>query len=145
MNGKTTTVDIPRHSMQGSKFQIQWSSAARPDATSTAFAIGASNQVVFIEEREAGWLRSFVDHPDVDAFSVDWLTRDVVMSGHASGEVGLWDLRTGGVASRLKFHAPINHTKRLNENHIVVSGKAESVNPPYPKFSDSTLLTPNHR
>lgn len=145
MNGKTMTANTKKFSLEGSKHQIQWSSAAKPDATSAAFAVGASNQVAFIEEGQGEWLRTLVNHVDLDAFSIDWLSRDVVISGHASGEVVLWDLRSRGMASRFKFHAPINHSKRLNEHHIVVSGKAESVNPPYPKFSDSTLLIPDHR
>lgn len=117
------------HVLKGDKPQIQWSSASRPDSTSAVFAVGANNQVSVIRNRQETWNMTAVDCLNGDAYSVDWLSHEVLMSGHGSGEVCLWDIRARGSAARLRFSRSINHVRKLNEHQVVVSGKAKSVSP----------------
>lgn len=115
--------------LEGNKPQIQWSSASSPDATPVLFAVGANNQVSLIKNRQETWDITAIDCPDEDAFSVDFLSHKILISGHGSGKVKLWDLRDRGSATRFRFPRSINHARKLNENQVVVSGKTESVSP----------------
>ena len=79
------------------------------------------------DEKDFDWHYSPYDVSNTTA--VDWLDRNIVLSGCRNGQVRLWDTRNTGTSTPLCHPSSITHTRRLNENMIVVAGLKHQVNP----------------
>ena len=79
------------------------------------------------DEKDFDWLYSPYGVSDTTA--VDWLDRNVVLSGCRNGQVRLWDTRNIGTSIPLRHPSSITHARRLNENMIVVAGLKHQASP----------------
>ena len=65
-----------------------------------------------------------------DTLSVDWLDRNVVVSGRRNGAVRLWDIRSRGLdacSAPIQHPSCISHIRSLDRNRIVVAGLQDQV------------------
>lgn len=113
-----------------------WASSARPDATTSDFAIATTHGTVIVAESQSSWssdrLQTFKfgdsnEPRSSEVLAVDWLDKNILLNGCRDGTVRLWDVRTDGGASgtsrRVRHPACINHVRKMGDaNRIVVAG-----------------------
>ncbi len=113
---------------RGPHYGEWWTSAAKPDMTSTMFVVGGNLGIVILTEREEGWLcdQHTQPPPRHDVMSVDWLDRNTFIGGDRSGKVRLWDTRHQGTSLRFVSPSSITHVKKMGAHSIVVAGNTAS-------------------
>ena len=112
-----------------------WASSARPLTDRSDFAVATSAGTMLFVEDQTSWSLEFrmpsfrqgpIGERAVDVLDVDWLNKNVVMSGCRDGGVRLWDVRSrsfaNGTSTPFEHPSAINHVRRLNSNRVVVAG-----------------------
>ena len=109
-----------------------WAASARPDPTTSDFAIATTYGTVIVAEAQSSWsfdryqtfkCKNFDASSEV--LAVDWLDTNVLLNGCRDGTVRMWDVRThgsSGTSWRIKHPSCINHVRKVDRNKIVVAG-----------------------
>ncbi|KAI1943878.1 hypothetical protein LOZ66_000465 [Ophidiomyces ophidiicola] len=102
--------------------------AASPDITSSTFTVGCGTDLVILSNNQAQWnlktLKKFSSHIS----AVDWLSRNVIISGAMSSKVSLYDVRSEGSAARFQHSHGVQALKVLNGWNVIVAGHDSSLN-----------------
>ena len=133
-----------------------WCSAANPQISDgyLDFAIGTQRQLLIASVLPYGNAEFFQHRwPRGSAQSgfqaVDWLDKNIIISGLRNGSVFLWDGRASGngaTSQRIQHGSSICHVRALNHNKVVVAGMEDRVScrklHPTVPFPPSLLLPP---
>jgi hypothetical protein len=114
-----------------------WDTAACPSTTDPLFAIAASEGLHTVHGGENSWVmkKHNIDigsqdsgmkrhrWPDKNSVvSVEWLHKDVIMSGRKTGAILFNDLRTGSSTTHFQHSDPVMQLRKVDDWRIVAAG-----------------------